>query len=169
MILLNRELAIFLIIGAFFAGTFISTIPVSAEKGGSPFAEIWEAIFGLQSDVDDLEKRIESLENPIPPIPPIVSNVIISQGTSIPGCEKNNSCFIPFEAGVLVGSSLTWTNIDSAAHTVTSGNPSEGPSGEFDSSLVLSGKTFSHTFDSVGEIEYFCLVHPWMKGIVVVQ
>jgi len=166
---LNRNLAIGFIITAFFTGTFVSTTSALAEKGENPFAEIWEAIFGLQSDVDDLEKRVEALENPIPPLPPIVTNVIISQGTSVPGCESTNSCFIPFEAGVLVGSSLTWINADSAAHTVTSGNPNEGPSGEFDSSLIFSGNTFSHTFNSVGEIQYFCLVHPWMKGIVVVQ
>lgn len=168
MVLLKSSLAIVLIIGAFFGGIFISMGAASAEKG-NPFAEIWEAIFGLQSDVDDLEKRIEALENPEPQSPPIVSDVIIPQGTAIPGCESTNACFIPFEAGVLVGSSLTWTNTDSAAHTVTAGTAASGPSGEFDSSLILSGDTFSHTFNSVGEIQYFCLVHPWMKGIVVVE
>jgi len=164
---LNRNVAIVLIISAFVVGTFVSASNVSAEKGG-PFAEIWEAIFGLQTQVDIIEERLDALENPLPPIPPIVSDVIIPPGSSTTGCEETNECFIPFEAAINVDDELTWTNTDSAAHTVTSGSAGEGPSGEFDSSLIGSGSTFSHTFDSVGEFPYFCMVHPWMEGIVIV-
>ena len=31
------------------------------------------------------------------------------------------------------------------------------------------GQSFSHTFDTEGTYDYFCMVHPWMQGIVVVQ
>ena len=165
--MLNRNLVIILIIAAFVAGTFVSASTVSAEKGG-PFLEIWEAIFGLQDEVTDLEKRIEALENPETVPPPIVSNVIIPSGTSVPGCESTNECYLPYEAGVVIGSSLTWTNTDSAAHTVTSGSAGDGPSGKFDSSLFFSGKTFSHTFTESGTFDYFCQVHPWMTGKVTV-
>ncbi|HII36540.1 MAG TPA: PEFG-CTERM sorting domain-containing protein, partial [Nitrosopumilaceae archaeon] len=64
---------------------------------------------------------------------------------------------------------VTWTNDDTAAHTVTSGNPTDGPDGTFDSSLFGPGKTFSQPFKEAGTFPYFCMVHPWMKGVVTVQ
>jgi predicted secreted protein with PEFG-CTERM motif len=33
----------------------------------------------------------------------------------------------------------------------------------------MAGTTFSHKFEAVGEVPYFCMVHPWMEGIVTVQ
>jgi len=84
------------------------------------------------------------------------------------GCEETNECFIPFEAIIGVGGEVTWSNDDTAAHTVTAGTAADGPSGEFDSSLFMAGTTFSHTFESAGEFPYFCMVHPWMNGIVTV-
>ena len=164
---MNKKIVVVSIITAFFIGTLVSSSSVSAEKGG-PFAEIWAAIFGLQTQVESIEERLDALENPQPPIPPIESDVIIPPGTSVPGCEETDECYLPFEVSVKVGGEITWTNNDSAAHTVTSGSASDGPSGEFDSSLLFAGETFSHTFDSSGEFPYFCLVHPWMEGVVIV-
>ena len=96
--------------------------------------------------------------------------VIVStpQGTSVPGCETTNECFIPYQVSISVGDTVTWSNDDSAAHTVTSGSASDGPSGAFDSSLFMAGTTFSHQFDAEGEVPYFCMVHPWMEGIVLI-
>ena len=95
-----------------------------------------------------------------------ITDVSVPQGTSVPGCETTNECFIPYEITVDVGDEVTWSNDDSAAHTVTSGSAADGPSGVFDSSLFLAGTTFSHTFASAGDVPYFCMVHPWMDGIV---
>jgi len=91
------------------------------------------------------------------------------QGTSVPGCETTNERFTPYEVTVDVGGVVTWSNDDSAAHTVTAGSAADGPSGVFDSSLFMAGTTFSHTFEAEGEVPYFCMVHPWMEGIVTVQ
>jgi len=90
------------------------------------------------------------------------------QGTSVPGCEETNECFLPYQVTVDVGGEVTWSNDDIAAHTVTAGGAADGPSGEFDSSLFMAGTTFSHTFEEAGEFPYFCMVHPWMEGIVTV-
>lgn len=90
-------------------------------------------------------------------------------GTSVPGCEETNDCYIPYEITVNVGDEVVWSNDDSAAHTVTSGSAADGPSGVFDSSLFMAGTTFSHTFEEEGTFPYFCMVHPWMEGIVKVQ
>jgi len=62
---------------------------------------------------------------------------------------------------------VRWENADTAAHTVTSGSPG-AVDGVFDSSLFGPGKGFQYQFTEVGDYEYFCLVHPWMTGIVTV-
>jgi len=89
-------------------------------------------------------------------------------GSSVPGCEETNECFIPADITIDVGETVIWSNDDTAAHTVTSGSPEDGPSGFFDSSLFMAGTTFEHTFDEAGDYPYFCMVHPWMVGTVTV-
>ena len=99
------------------------------------------------------------------------ATVSTPEGTSVPGCEETNECYLPYEVTIDVGGEVTWTNDDTAAHTVTSGTPAEGPDGLFDSSLFMAGSTFSVKFDGYepGSYNYFCMVHPWMEGIVIVQ
>ena len=69
---------------------------------------------------------------------------------------------------VTVLDTVRWENADTAAHTVTSGTPKSGADGLFDSSLFAPGKSFQYQFTEVGDYEYFCLVHPWMTGMVTV-
>ncbi len=90
-------------------------------------------------------------------------------GTSVPGCEETNSCFTPADIIINAGDTVEWNNIDTAAHTVTSGSPADGPSGVFDSSLLMADATFAFTFEDAGEYDYFCMVHPWMVGSVSVN
>jgi len=88
-------------------------------------------------------------------------------GSATPGCEPN--CFIPSTATVEVGAIVTWSNTDTAAHTATAGSAADGPSGVFDSSLIMSGGSYSYTADTAGTFDYFCMVHPWMEGILIVE
>ena len=91
-------------------------------------------------------------------------------GSSVPGCEETaEGCFIPSMVTLDVGGEVTWENNDTAAHTVTSGSATDGPDGVFDSSLIMAGSTFSHVFDDAGTFDYFCMVHPWMAGTVMVS
>jgi len=103
-------------------------------------------------------------------------SVTIPSGTSVPGCEEDNSCWDPTEVTVEVGATVTWTNDDAASHTVTAGdlqvdpdNVGEDVPNGFDSGMMLSGATFSHPFDVEGSYPYFCMIHPWMVGTVIVQ
>ena len=64
---------------------------------------------------------------------------------------------------------MNWINIDTAAHTVTGGSPADGPSGVFDSSLVMASAEYAFTFNDSGNYDYFCMVHPWMVGSVTVN
>jgi predicted secreted protein with PEFG-CTERM motif len=95
-------------------------------------------------------------------------------GSANAACVTANNCFTPNPVQVAPGETVTWTNTDSASHTVTSGKPDNSTgnivAAVFDSSLLGPAKTFSHTFTTadVGTINYFCQVHPWMAGQVIV-
>ena len=97
------------------------------------------------------------------------SNAVVNNapGSSTPGCEPD--CFIPTTATIRAGGTITWMNGDTAAHTATSGSPSDGPDGVWDSSLMMAGGNYSVTLDTAGTYPYFCMVHPWMEGVVIVR
>ena len=95
--------------------------------------------------------------------------VDIPVGTSVPGCETTNECFTPASISINAGDTVEWANVDTAAHTVTGGSPADGPSGVFDSSLLMASGNYSFTFDEAGSYDYFCMVHPWMVGDVSVN
>ena len=95
--------------------------------------------------------------------------VSIPDGVGVPGCEETRECYLPYEVSVAVGATVTWSNDDIAVHTVTSGNPTGGIDELFDSSIFMSGDTFEFTFNDAGTFDYFCVVHPWMAGIVNVS
>ncbi|MBP0134404.1 MAG: cupredoxin domain-containing protein [Nitrosarchaeum sp.] len=96
-------------------------------------------------------------------------NIIIPTGTSSPGCETSNKCFSPASITINVGDTVEWKNSDTTPHTITSGSPSDGPSGVFDSSLIKSGNSFEFTFNESGSYDYFDMIHPWMVGSVSVN
>ena len=99
-----------------------------------------------------------------------MQTVTNAPGSSTPGCEDTaDGCFIPSPVTIPMGGTVTWENNDTAAHTATGGSATEGPSGVFDSSLIMAGSSFSHTFDAAGTFDYFCMVHPWMAGTVIVE
>jgi nitrite reductase (NO-forming) len=95
------------------------------------------------------------------------NEIDIAPGSSAP---SNAKFYEPPTLTVPVGTTVTWKNSDSTLHTVTSGSAETGVSGtEFDSSYMAGGKTFQHTFSSAGTFDYYCTLHPFMKGQVVVN
>ena len=95
--------------------------------------------------------------------------VIIPAGVGVPGCEETSECYIPSLLTVETNTTVIWENNDNAAHLATSGTPDGGPDGVFDSGMIMAGGTFEHEFIDSGEFQYYCLVHPWMIGIVTVE
>jgi plastocyanin len=94
-------------------------------------------------------------------------SVTISPGSSVP---SNGKFFVPDTLTVSKGTTVSWTNEDTTLHTVTSGSAESGNSGtEFDSSYLAAGKTFQHQFNTAGTFDYYCTLHPYMKGKVVVS
>ncbi len=71
---------------------------------------------------------------------------------------------------VSVGTVISWTNQDSAPHTVTHGvSPDVDSNPAFQSGNFTKGQEFFTTFNTVGIFPYFCEVHPAMTAVVTVE
>lgn len=126
-------------------------------------------ITSLQNKIEELQSEVNILSGH-PPLAAHTTSVSISKGESSQNCAGSYSCHQPYSAMITVGDTVTWTNKDDSAHTITSGNPSDNPpNGLFDSGFILSGKTWSHTFTQSGTFNYFCEIHPWSTGQIVVE
>ncbi len=82
--------------------------------------------------------------------------------TNVTSVEITGDQFAPANLQVKVGTTITWTNKDSVAHSVTFKN------GMKDSGLFTQGKSYSYTFTKAGTFAYYCIVHPHMVAQVVV-
>ncbi len=69
--------------------------------------------------------------------------------------------FGPRQVKLARGATVTWTNRDQVAHTVTEGNRVYN---EFTSPDIGPGQTFRHTFGEPGEVRYRCTIHANMEG-----
>ena len=87
------------------------------------------------------------------------SSVSIPVGASVLG----TAAFAPDGLTVDAGTTVTWTNTDSVAHTSTSDATG------WDSGIVAPGGQFSHSFQTAGTFRYHCAIHPGMVGTVVVR
>ena len=94
--------------------------------------------------------------------------VIMPTKSSRPGCDETNTCYIPSKISIRQGESVTWLNEDAAFHSVTSGTY-ENPNGMFDSGYLDPNESFTIKFEESGTFDYFCTLHPWMKGKVIVE
>jgi len=95
-----------------------------------------------------------------------------SVAVSIPsgaGSPNGAPGYAPATLTVVLGTnaSVTWTNNDSAHHTVTSSSTPAGAS-SFNSGDLAPGATFTYNFTTAGTYSYICNYHAWMKGTVVV-
>ncbi|MDH3657273.1 MAG: plastocyanin/azurin family copper-binding protein [Nitrosopumilus sp.] len=149
---------------------------IEPETQMDPFADIADKVKEEDSKMEEkmMEETPEEetmMEETVmeKSVGPQTHSVEIPVGTSVPGCEETNSCYLPADITINVGDTVEWPNVDTAAHTVTSGSPADGPSGVFDSSLLMADATFAFTFEEAGSYDYFCMVHPWMIGSVTVN
>ena len=99
---------------------------------------------------------------------------VYAQGASVTiqpnSATLGDKAYVPNPAEVKVGESVTWTNDDSQIHTATSGTVGAEDSGSvFDSGILSPKATFDFTFDTAGEYDYYCTLHPQMFGKVVVS
>lgn len=79
-----------------------------------------------------------------------------------PGATISDFKFAPATITVHAGESVTWINHGPSTHTATARD------GSFDSGPLKPGASSSHTFTRPGTYQYFCTIHPFMHGTVVV-
>ena len=81
----------------------------------------------------------------------------------------NGKFFVPARITIPVGTTVVWTNLDDAPHTVTDGTPTSKQWGTiFDSGIMRQDKVYKFSFNEAGEFPYLCALHPWMAGKVTV-
>jgi len=71
--------------------------------------------------------------------------------------------FVPETAEVAAGGTVTWKNEDLVEHTATASDKS------FDSGKIKPGASWTYTAAKAGSVPYVCLLHPTMKGTLVVK
>lgn len=72
--------------------------------------------------------------------------------------------YMPSEIFIKKGDTIIWKNEGTLEHTVTSKN-----SNELFSDFLKPDEEYSHTFEYSGNYSYYCIPHPYMKGLVVVR
>jgi plastocyanin len=109
--------------------------------------------------------------------------IIIPRGAASPEVDitklSPTQWYVPSQISVNQNDSVTWINRDTEVHTVTSGtgaglesllNNKQGiKNGIFDSGIFGPGKNWTYKFVNPGSYQYFCTVHPWMEGNVIVK
>ena len=89
-------------------------------------------------------------------------------GSGVPGSEANED-YNTSTGTIAAGGTVTVTNTESAPHTSTRGSAVNGPDGVFDTSLIMMNASFDVTLADAGNYTYFCMVHPWMEGTIIVE
>jgi plastocyanin len=123
---------------------------------------------GIVIGITSLSQNVHFVQDIDKPKTILKVDVIMSTKVSRPGCEKTDSCYTPSKIVIKQGDSVTWVNEDAAFHSVTSGYYNE-PSELFDSGYLDPEEVFTFVFENTGTYDYFCTLHPWMKGQVIVE
>jgi plastocyanin len=76
--------------------------------------------------------------------------------------EIDNHAYSPAILTIAAGTTVTWKNDDDTAHNVRATDKA------FASGALDTDDTYRHTFAAPGEYEYFCTLHPYMVGKIVV-
>ena len=100
-----------------------------------------------------------SSSNPSPG--PVTST--ITSTSSQNSVAIQNYAFNPSTLTIQKGANVTWKNYDSVQHTVVS------DSSAFSSPLLNTGNTYTFQFNDSGSFPYYCSIHPYMKGTIVVK
>ena len=99
--------------------------------------------------------------------PKEATKIVIPEGAAIP--EDGKIFYDPEAINISTGTTIEWINEDAAMHTATSGNPTSGANGTFDSEILNIGDTYQFTFSDAGNYDYYCILHPWMLGTINVE
>jgi|SRR5579885_1282567 len=96
---------------------------------------------------------------------PLLLAVLLAQAQPSPTVvvHMKNFAFVPATVRVKPGDAVEWVNDDTDAHSVDSSERL------FSSGGLDTHDTWTHVFKSSGSFAYFCDLHPYMKGTVIVK
>jgi plastocyanin len=126
--------------------------------------------YGFEFTIPFTLARYFGRRQPPPPAPPPAAakppapgdtSAAARTGPTVKASMKSIA-FQPNRIEITVGTTVAWTNNDAVQHTVTAVDRS------FDSGNLAAGVTWQYTFTKPGTYQFFCLVHPFMKGVVIV-
>lgn len=115
-------------------------------------------VLGTTSDIDAPDQTSQNLPQHL---------VAIAMSSSRPGCESTG-CYLPTQIQIKTHETISWINEDRGFHTVTTGYY-DTPDGMIESEQIAPTEQFSFTFAEPGEFHYYCRLHPWMEGIIIVS
>jgi plastocyanin len=124
--------------------------------------------YGFEFTIPFTLARYFGRRQPAPPPPtaaapaPGDTSAAARTGPTVKAGMKNIT-FQPGRIEITTGTTVEWTNNDAVDHTVTAIDRS------FDSGNMAPGATWRYTFTKPGTYQYFCVVHPFMKGVVIVK
>lgn len=127
------------VIGLFLYGCSAVSTPSPASNSGAPEKTTPPA------------PALEPINTPLPPVSGATVDITI-QGFA----------FSPADITIKAGTTVVWTNQDSASHTVVDDD------GGWKSGGLAKGDTFSRVFDTPGTFTFYCGIHPTMKGTITV-
>ena len=149
----------------------------------TPFVQATQALFATATPIPQVRANVirpTATRFPTPSPTPFTGTSTGSSGSGVPtptpgaqvGGETKASKIQSFTLEtftISAGTTVTWTNLDSAPHTATSGF-APNFDGAFDSPTMSKDDTFSYTFTSAGAFPYWCRIHPTsMSGVITVE
>lgn len=140
--------------GLYYVQVDTNSLPVSDVQYGHANARFKVLVSGNEGSAADTQTTTPTKTEP---------NHVSILGQSAP-------YFGPNDLSVKAGDTVTFTNTDFVLHTVTSiaSQDDPTPDGVFDTGLINSGESAEVTFDEPGTYDYFCSIHPQMRGTVTV-
>jgi plastocyanin len=132
----------------------------------SRFLIVLPFLFALLSVSDSCTKPMDNMYGAGSSTSSTGSSTGTKGGLDGPGKNEvwiQGMAFSPVTITVAAGTSITWTNKNVVAHTVTSNT------GLFDSGSINSSGTYSHIFTTTGSYPYHCTIHPSMTASVIVN
>jgi len=148
----------------------LAIVIVTLAVGAAILIPFFDEMYKNPAPVTQIKKPTTTPPASTPPAEAGTTAISILQGASTQGSEA----FKPDRAEVPAGNKVVWQNDDTVPHTATSGTGAEDSNkGKlFDTSFINGGeksKAVELTGSKEGDtINYFCTVHPYMKGEIKV-
>ncbi|MGB9939504.1 cupredoxin domain-containing protein [Methanosarcina sp.] len=167
---MRRELAVFIVLLSIFLaiGCADTGDEGEADEGVTPAEEVDEEApeageGGANVErITPAEEPVVPAEEPAAPVEEETPELPIGSGENIEVAIEDNA-FNPATVNISTGDTVRWTNLDTASHTVT------GTGASFGSEVLNEGDSYEFLFTDAGTYDYYCSIHPEMRGTVVVE